>query len=42
MALKVLDSTFMRLGLLQARERTQIAPLSGLRIFLARIKPVFA
>lgn len=42
MAFEVLDGAFMRLGLLQTGERTQVAALSGFRIFLARIQPVLA
>lgn len=42
MAFEVLDGAFMRLGLLQTGERTQVAALSGFRIFLARIKAVLS
>ena len=40
MPLKVLDSAFVGLGLFHGRECSQVAPLSGLGILFARVKPV--
>jgi hypothetical protein len=42
MPLKVLHGAFVRFGLLQRRKCSQIPPLPGFSVLLARVQPVLA